>query len=297
MRSEGSKNLQPSNSNAENTEADWGDFVDGGFSITGQGQVASMNTSGRNYVGWTWLAGNTTGSSNTEGRKASDSSVITSTVSVNQTAGFSIVSWQGNGENSTIGHGLGAVPKWIIVKNRDSAGNNWAVYHVGTDNTHVTFLDTNGTPSATDRWQDTTPTTTVFSVDGTTDVNNSSDDMIAYCWAEVPGFSKFGSFSSGSSGAPFVECGFTPALIFLKRTSANDSWYVQDTARDPNNPAYRYLQWNDTAVEASNSSVYIDIISNGFVCDLGGIVTTNDDMIFGAWAENPFAGTTPITAR
>ena len=183
-----------------------------------------------------------------------------------------------------------------MVKNRDSAGNNWVVYHVGQGNTHHSFLDLTNAATTGDRWQDTTPNTTVFSVDGTTDVNKSTDDMIAYCWAEVPGFSKFGSFSSGSSGDPFVECGFTPALIFLKRISAADSWYVQDIARDPNNPAYRYLQWNDTAVEASNSSVYIDIISNGFLCDLGGIVTTNDDMIYGAWAENPFAGTTPATA-
>ena len=261
-----------------------------GFSFQGGGNNSAPNANTKTMIAWQWLADNTTGSSNSNGS-------ITSTVSVNQTAGFSIVSWTGSGANATIGHGLGAVPKWIVVKNRDSAGNNWPVYHVGQGNTHHSFLDLTNAATTGDRWQDTTPTSTVFSVDGTTDVNKSTDDMIAYCWAEVPGFSKFGSFSSGSSGDPFVECGFTPALIFLKRTSAADSWYVQDIARDPNNPAYRYVKWDDPGTEASNSGVYIDIISNGFVCDLGSIVTTDDDMIFGAWAEHPFAGTTPATAR
>ena len=280
------KGIYPSLTAAEYTESNLSFDADG-FSMTSAGSAATINVSSNTYVGWQWLAGNAT--------STPSGGSVSSTVSVNQTAGFSIVSWTGTGANATIAHGLGAAPKFIIIKNRSSS-QNWPVYFESIGNDKSLLLDTTGSPAA-GLFQDTTPTSTVFSVDGSNNVNKSSENMIAYCWAEIPGFSKFGAFSSGSSGDPFVECGFTPALIFLKRTSAADSWYVQDIARDPNNPAYRYLQWNDNAVEASNSSVYIDIISNGFVCDLGGIVTSSDDMIFGAWAENPFAGTTPATAR
>ena len=282
------KGVRSSLNFAEYTESNLSFDADG-FSMTSAGSAATINTSSNTYIGWQWLAGNST-ASNSNGS-------ITSTVSVNQTAGFSIVSWTGSGANATIGHGLNAVPSWILIKNLADA-DSWVVYHDSTGATKGTALDTTGTPTtASTFFNDTAPTSTVFSVGSGGRSNGDSDAMIAYCWAEIPGFSKFGAFSSGSSGDPFVECGFTPALIFLKRISAADSWYVQDTARDPVNPAYRYLQWNSNAAEASNSSVYIDIISNGFVCDLGGIVTSSDDMIFGAWAENPFAGTTPATAR
>ena len=294
-----------------------GSTVINGFTLDDDSSDQRVNYGGA-HVAWNWLAGGAPTTDNVSnggspGQTPTNNSVfrdgVASTTafgsatiyptraSINTTSGLSIVEYIGTGSNATIAHGLGAVPKMALFKNRESAGNNWPVYHVGTGNTHHTFLDGNNAKTAGDRFQDTDPTSSVFSVDGTTDINKSTDEHVAYFFAEIPGYSKFGAFSSGGSGDPFVECGFTPALIFLKRVSATDDWYVHDTARDTINSAYKYLVLSTTAVEASNTSVFIDIISNGFVCDLGGIVTTNDDMIFGAWATNPFAGSTPATAR
>tara|TARA_R100000234_G_C5002175_1_gene180834 strand:- start:104 stop:4132 length:4029 start_codon:yes stop_codon:yes gene_type:complete len=284
------KTLQSNQNNTEGSNAPVSDFNSNGFDVVNNSDW-DYNDSGTKEVAWQWLAGNST-ASNSNGS-------ITSTVSVNQTAGFSIVSYQGHSSStvSTVGHGLSGAPSLVICKNRDVA-DGWAVGHLAAGFTQEFSLSSSVNGGAnTAIWNNTAPSPTVFTVGTSHRTNGPSENIIAYCFQEISGFSKFGSFSSGSSGDPFVHCGFTPALIFLKRTSSNDSWYVHDTARDPNNPAFRYLQWNDTAVEASNSSVFIDIISNGFVCDLGSIVTSSDDMIFGAWASNPFAGSTPATAR
>jgi len=269
-------------------------FDSDGFSV---GTGGGYNNSSGTYVGWQWLAGGSGSTVSGGMTKASDSSTTDITRSVNTTNGLSIITYTGNGSTSTIQHGLGNTPKWILIKRLNTA-QNWLVYHAGVGASATLVLNETGTPSSSDAAgiNSTAPTSSVFTVSNDI-TNENSSTYVAYCWAEISGFSKFGAFTSGSSGDPFVECGFTPALIFLKRTSSADAWYVQDTTRDPNNPAYRYLQWDSSAAEASNSSVYIDIISNGFVCDLGSIVTANNDMVFGAFAEHPFAGTTPATAR
>jgi len=285
-----------------------------GFSFQGGGNNSAPNANTKTMIGWQWLAGGAPTADNSAGAGATPTagsvkidgsnlgSALAGTIpatrlSANTTNGFSIVAYTGTGSNATVAHGLGSVPNYIVVKGRSASGKEWVNYHHSLGNASVMWWNSDLDADSSTNFQSTDPTSTVFSIGTGGDVNTSSVTYMAYCWAEKAGYSKFGKFSSGSSGDPFVECGFTPALIFLKRYSANDSWYVQDTARDPNNPAYRYVKWDSPGTEASNSGVYIDIISNGFVCDLGGIVTSNDDMIFGAWAENPFAGTTPITAR
>lgn len=280
---------------AEDTNSDGVTLGSGSIAFTGAGNTGDINNSGRTYVGWQWLAGNST-ASNSDGS-------ITSTVSVNQTAGFSIVSWTGSGANATIGHGLGAVPEWIIVKNRDSAGNNWAVYHVGQGNTHVTFLDAASAQSATDRWQDTTPTSTVFSVDGTTDVNKSTDKMIAYCWCEKPGFSKFSSYiGNNSTNGPFVELGFRPAFVMIKAITQTESWWMGDDLRDGYNQGNRPMLAADQAAAEENGwsgNAPYDALSNGFkIRRTGGAFNTNaNSYLYIAFAVHPFAGTTPATAR
>jgi hypothetical protein len=283
------KVLQPSAHDAEATDSDGlTAFNSNGFEV-GSGNHLNGNTN--SIIGWQWLAGNAT--------STPSGGSVSSTVSVNQTAGFSIVSWTGTGANATVAHGLGAVPEWILVKNRDSAGNNWATYHVGQNNTHVSFLDSANAMTATDRWQDTTPTSTVFSVDGTTDVNKSTDDMIAYCWCEKPGFSKFGSFEgNGNSDGPFIELGFKPAWIMVKGVDANSRpWVIHDSARNPYNVTDLNLIANDNSAEASSN--LWDFLSNGFkVRDaLAGDNGNNETYIYMAFAEHPFAGTTPMTAR
>jgi hypothetical protein len=223
-------------------------------------------------------------------------------VSVNQTAGFSIVSWTGTGANATIAHGLNAVPSWIVIKNRDSAGNNWPVYHVGQGNTHNSFLDSANAMSATDRFQDTTPTSTVFSVDGTTDVNKSTDDMIAYCWCEKPGFSKFGTFEGNGSttDGPFIPLGFKPAWFMWKNidSGTNGDWTIMDAVRDPFNMVESNLRANSN-MAADTGEADLDFLSNG-VKHRGGAsarFNASSTYLYVAFAEHPFAGTTPATAR
>ena len=194
--------------NSNDTGAEYNDvngltsFDTDGFSL---GTSGDYNGSGNTQVSWNWLASNTT-ASNTDGS-------ITSTVSANTTSGFSIVSYTGTGSNATVGHGLGVVPKMIIVKLRSGAGD-WTVYNSNIGNTN--FLRLNGTLASTSQatyWNNTTPTSSVFSIGSAGDVNTSSGTHIAYCFAEKKGFSKFGSYTgNGSTDGPFIYTGFKPAL-------------------------------------------------------------------------------------
>ena len=189
-------------------------FNSNGFSLSSDSNV---NGSGSTYVGWQWQAGQGTTSTNTAGS-------ISSTVSVNTTAGFSVVTWTGNGGASTIGHGLGIAPKFIIVRTRNYA-NNWFCYHGSLANTEVMYLDTTGAKdtSRTD-WNSTSPTSSVFSVNGS-NTNRSAINMLAYCWAEIAGFSKFGSYTgNGSADGPFVYTGFRPKFVIFKDYSNAHSW-------------------------------------------------------------------------
>ena len=180
------KGLEPSDTSAERNPT-LGSIDSDGFSFSGLDSFYNANSD--TYVSWNWRAGNSSGSSNGDGS-------ITSTVSANTTAGFSIVSYTGTGSNATVGHGLGAVPKWIITKRYDGATENWGVYHASTGNTKYLFLNkTNAEATSSAYWNDTTPTSSVFSI-GTNDVvNTSSGVYIAYCFAEKTGYSKFGSYT------------------------------------------------------------------------------------------------------
>ena len=264
-----------------------------GFTV-GDDSGDYVNRSSENMVAWQWLAGNAT--------STPSGGSVASTVSVNQTAGFSIVSWTGTGANATIAHGLGAVPKWIIVKNRDSAGNNWAVYHVAQNNTHHSFLDSTNAMTTGDRWQDTTPTSTVFSVDGSTDVNKSTDDMIAWCWAEIPGYSAFGSYEGGANSADgrLVRLDFSPSWLMIKNVdNAGESWYVFDNQRPGYNDENNQLIPNSAAAEGAGN--ILDLLSNGFKIRANdrayGGTSNTDTYIYMAFAKNPFAGSAPATAR
>ena len=262
-------------------------FDSDGFTL---GTDSSVNGSGRTFVAWNWLASNTSGSSNTAGS-------ITSTVSANSTAGFSIVSYTGTGSAATVGHGLGVAAKMIIVKRRTSSSNNWYVYHEELGNTKALSLNTTGAASTANFWNNTSPTSTVFNLGNLGDTNLSS--MIAYCFAEVEGYSKFGIYRGNSnSDGPFTFCGFKPRWLMIKSTSAG-GWFLFDTERDRYNVSDASLQAE--LASAESSSYLIDILSNGFK-----IRTTNTslnysvyDYIFAAFAENPFGGSgvSPATAR
>ena len=248
------------------------------------------------FVAWNWLAGNGT-SSNTNGD-------ITSTVSVNATAGFSIVSYTAENAVRTVGHGLGVAPVMYMTKNRDSS-NDWAMYWEvlgATRLIHFNLSSKNETDSA--YWNDTAPTSTVFTVGTNTRTGGSTDDYIAYCFAEVEGYSRFSEYSAnGNSDGPYVHCGFRPSVLIIKNYAGGSetNWVIKDTTRDTYNPSTKRLNPNITAVESDDSNVDIDFLANGFK-----IRSTNtsvnesgSDYLFMAFAENPFGGdgVSPATAR
>ena len=268
-------------------------FGSDGFTVTGGDAV---NGIGRTYASWNWLADNTSGSSNTSGS-------ITSTVSTNTTSGFSIVSYTGNGSSgSTVGHGLGVAPAMIFVKNRSSA-NDWNGFHKSLTGTNGIFLNlTAATSPSSTFWNNTNPTSSVFTIGNHVTVNTNTNNYIAYCFAEKKGFSKFGSYTgNGSADGTFVYTGFKPAFVIIKVSSTTNDWSMYDNQRDPINQVDNYLQPNTNGAEVSDTGKGTDFLSNGFKLRTthGTHNTSGASYIYMAFAENPLVGTNniPATAR
>ena len=256
-----------------------------GFTITtGTDGNENRNSSGVTYVGWNWLAGNGT-SSNTDGS-------ISSTISVNQKAGFSIATFTDTGSACTVGHGLGVAPDVVIAKFRGASGN-WSIYHKSLGPTKRLVFTTSAELTSSGWWNNTAPTSTVFSL-GSSLV--ASTTQVAYCFAEVEGYSKFGSFVGNDSeaNAPFVYLGFRPSLLILKNASAAQPWVMIDSTRSTYNVSANKLYPNASDAENSTSTDNsIDFLSNGF--KPRGNAATNDatngpsnTIIYMAFAENPF---------
>jgi len=285
------KQLYPSTSSAEDTGQSNGlnAFTSDGFNL---GTEVGVNGNGATYASWNWKA-NGTGSSNTDGS-------ITSTVSANTTSGFSIVSYTGTGANATVGHGLGIAPKFLIVKNRSSV-TSWGV-QTSTGAGFEMNLNNDEAQTATSvYWNSTNPTSSVFSVGTNAATNNSGDNMIAYCFAEVKGFSKFGSYEgNGNVDGPFIYTGFKPAFVLIKKYSAANDWHTHDNKRDTFNPETRYLQPNTSAVETNDTGKALDFLSNGFKLRTthgSHNGATGQFFIYMAFAEEPLVGDNPATAR
>jgi len=257
-------------------------FNSNGYTL--QGGVGN-NENGSGIVGWSWKA-NGAGVTNTSGS-------ITSTVSANTTAGFSVATFTKNAStNETIGHGLGVAPTMIIVKTRGSAGFvNWAVWHtsIGIGN----FIELNTTAASqasTTIWNNTLPTSTVFSMG--TAWTAASNSMVAYCFAPVAGYSAFGSYTgNGSTDGPFVFTGFRPRFVLFKKSSAADDWVIYDTSRDTYNVTSKNLYANGSFAEDTNTTNRAaDILSNGFkIRSSATFLNLNAaTFIYMAFAENPF---------
>jgi hypothetical protein len=270
-------------------------FDTDGFTL---GTNTVLNQSSQTNVAWNWLAGGTA-SSNTNGD-------ITSSVSANTTAGFSIVSYTGTGSNATVGHGLGAVPQMLIVKDRSSA-ENWRIYHASLGNTKEIYLDlTNASVTSSTTWNNTTPTSSVFSIGTVHGTNKSSDNYIAYCFAEKKGFSKFGSYTgNGNADGTFVYTGFKPAFLIVKRTDTSNSayqWFMMDNKRNSFNTLDLYLASDSSQAETQDSSAGFDFLSNGFKLrsSYNSRNASGGTFIYMAFAESPFvtgASGIPCTAR
>jgi hypothetical protein len=275
------KTLYANLTNAEATDPGVSAFNSNGFTLGG----ATMNATGYTYVAWQWKAGGTA-VSNTSG-------TITSTVSAGATQGFSVVTWTGSGAAATVGHGLGVAPKMVIIKNRTTAAS-WPVYHASIGNTAAVFLNaTNASTTSSTYFNNTSPTSSVFSVESATATNGSTNSMVAYCFAEVAGYSKFGSYTgTNTSDGQFVYCGFRPRWIMVKAVTtqyATTDWSIIDTARESYNINRSLLRANTSAAEDTSNVADVDILSNGFKLRYSPNETNGTNTyIFAAFAENPF---------
>ena len=263
-------------------------FNSDGFNL---GTDGGVNASGGTYVSYNFLGNNTTGSSNTDG-------TITSTVSANTTAGFSIVKFTGTGANATVGHGLSSAPSMMIVKGL-SFVDNWCVFHSSLGGGKKLKLNTTGAEiTSSSAWNNTSPTSSVFSVGTDGETNNNGSTMIAYCFADVQCYSKFGKYTgNGSTDGSFVYTGFKPAFVMVKRTDTTKNWYLQDNSRNGYNASNPYLSPNINVAETGGTEV--DLLSNGFKLRAGGTGhnESGGTYIFMAFAEQPLVGDNPATAR
>ena len=265
-------------------------FDSDGFTLGNDGAV---NGSSDTYVSWNWKAGGSA-SSNSNGS-------ITSSVSANTTAGFSIVTYTGNGTaGATVGHGLGSIPQWIIVKVRNTT-NEWVVYHTSLGATK--FIEMNSTGAVqtnTTRFNDTEPTSSVFSLGTAAGLNTSSDTHVAYCFAEKKGYSKFGSYTgNGNADGTFVYTGFRPAWVMVKRTDSGNSWCIFDNKRPGFNETNQYLLAEDSRAELTDMG--FEILSNGFKLrqTFNSVNGSGASYIYLAFAESPFVNSygVPNNAR
>ena len=264
-------------------------FTSNGFTY---GASSLLDTGSGTPVTWLWKA-NGAGSANTDGS-------ISSTVSANTTSGFSIVSYTGTGANATVGHGLSSAPSMIIVKGRDFV-DNWGVFHSSLgNNKKLKFNLTNAVVTTSESWNSTSPTSSVFSVGIDGETNNNGSAMIAYCFSNVQGYSKFGSYvGNGNADGTFVYTGFKPAFILIKRYDGADTWTIYDNKRTGFNVDNNPLFANATTTESTDDD--LDILSNGFKIrrNSGRINTSGGNQLYMAFAKAPLVGSNnvPATAR
>ena len=294
----------------DNTNGHVNYFMNGGFNVTA-GDSGNVNENNEDYVAWCWKAGGNSNTFNVDdvgyasasAAGITEGSISLTGASINTKAGFSIVSYTGNGTaGATIGHGLGVAPNWIFAKVRN-ASRSWAV---GTDfspwTLNIRLEESSGsadTSQSQSQWYETAPTSSVFYVgDGNTgnysgDTNVNGENYIAYCWTDIPGYSKFGSYTgNGSSDGTYVHLGFKPAFLMVKKKSGANSWVIYDVKRSTSNVIDNYLIAEGADVDNTNSAVNVDLLSNGFKFYSGYDIVNAGDYIYMAFAEQP--GVTPF---
>ena len=289
------KYIRPNATNAEDTKTNAITAVNSDGFVLGADSSNDINASGQNYASWNWKA-NGQGSSNTDG------SINTTYTSVNTTSGFSIIQYTGNGSSgATIGHGLGVVPKVVIVKLTSGSGYDWGVYHASLGNTKNLRLNlTDAEATSTAFWNDTTPSSSLVTLGNNATVNGSGSTYIAYCFAEKQGYSKFGSYvGNGFANGTFVYTGFKPAFVMSKYASGGGtgSWHMYDNKRKGYNTENDYVQANTTSSENSDTD-QVDLLSNGFKWRANGSETNTNGgtFIYMAFGQ-PIVGTNDIPAN
>jgi len=226
------------------------------------GDDVAVNTNNESYVAWNWKANGGTATATISESGNNPAAVV----QANPTAGFSIITYTGTGAAGTIAHGLSSAPKWIITKTRSHTGD-WMVYHgANTSAPQTDFLklnETNVTEDLNTVFNDTAPTSSVFTLGSNGDVNTDGRTQVAYVFAEVEGYSKFGVYTgNGNASGPFVYTGFRPAWVLVKRTDVVNNWMMSDSARDPDNVVTELLYAN--LANAAYALLHLDFLSNGF---------------------------------
>jgi hypothetical protein len=284
-----SKELNSNNDEAEASPANYlSSFDSDGFTI---GSDSDINGNSDTHASWNWKAGTGQGSSNTDG------SINTTYTSANTTAGFSISTYTGTGSNATVGHGLGSVPKMIIVK-RTNATDVWRVYHSSIGATKHLVLNTTAVEATgSNVWNDTAPTSSVFSISTDSAVNASGATYVAYCFTEKTGYSKFGSYVGNSNAdGTFVYTGMKPSFVLLKKTNGTEAWLLMDNKRQGYNPENEYLVPNSNTVEGTAN--HIDLLSNGFKLTTNGGGFNVGNFIYMAFGQSIVGNNNvPATAR
>ena len=286
------KHNASNSSNAEYTSTtEITSFNSDGFTV---GTDAGVNNSSSTFASWNWKA-NGQGSSNTDG------TINTTYTSASTASGFSISTYTGTGSNATVGHGLGAAPKVVLIKQTNGTAW-WFMYHNDLGTTGKLNLNTTtyNNDLQASYWNSTAPSSSVFSLGTEASVNGSSQNFVAYCFAEKQGYSKFGSYTgNGNADGSFIYTGLSPAWVIIKKTSGTGSWWMFDNKRLGYNPSNSRFYGNDTATEAT--STVIDFLSNGFKfrSDDGELNASGGTYIFMAFAEAPLVSSNgvPSTAR
>ena len=295
------KNLHSNSSEAEGTNDQYGyvsSFDSDGFTVSNGSSGANPryynNENGGTYVAWNWKAG----TSFSNDASSTGIGTIDSSGSFNNDSGFSIVSYVGTGSVATIKHGLNSEPYVIMVKSTVGLADHWFIYHKSNGNTGSQFLNlTNGFTSGSNDWNNTTPTSSVFTVGTQNGISKNTATFIAYCFAEKKGYSKFGSYVGNgvaSGGGPFIYLGFKPAFFLLKESSNADNWIIMDNKRLGYNPRNDHLFPNLNNAEYASDR--LELMSNGVkvIDNDGSINTSGATYVFMAFAESPFVNSNGV---
>ena len=292
-----SQRLIPNSTDAEaNRPTNIASFTSTGFTVANGGVDGAVNTNSATYVSWGWKAG----TSFTNDASSTSVGSIDSAGSVSTDAGFSIIRWSGTGSNATIAHGLGSAPKMMIIKRISGGTEQWIVYHQAISPAKHLFLNLSDAENAdTNNFQNTATTSSVFSV-GTYNQMNASgtNNMIAYCFAEKQGYSKFGSYTgNGSSSGTFCWTGMKPAFVMAKKSSGTEDWSITDNKMNTFNVCNNKLRPNSSSQE-STGNAHIDFTAQGFKwrSTSGEFNASGDTYIFMAFAENPFVTSSGVPA-
>jgi len=293
------KQINTNNQQAENNTANsLTAFNSDGFSL---GSDGGPNANNGTHVAWQWKANGRTTSSNSDGD-------ITSTIQANTTAGFSIVTYAGNGtSNQTVAHGLGATPDYLLWKNydTDTSGWDWKTWHTGLTGTNYVRINQTGAQASSNGDIDALPGSTLFTVGNNGSTNGQSGQnhtIICYAFTSIKGYSKFGNYvGTADDDGPIIYTGFKPAWVMIKNISSTANWHMYDNKRDAINVVETAIQANTNAAEFTTNNK-LDFLSNGFKIRAANEVSTNksgDTYIYMAFAESPFVSSkgVPTTAR